>query len=191
MKQLYYTQEGQSYILKSQSKRFVHDFGEMGESGDIEVVVNGPITNQSNERFRLDFKTDKPIIPVQCCYGAVKVVGGTRYVDVMSVYYSFHDVDFDIVNNQHLPGLTKMVPCVQAIYYTSNSHYAYGIKYGQTVLSTTDFIPCTGRAGFKFKNFMADSFTDDADAVTIPIVSPATVNEVQVDITFLYFELQT
>lgn len=189
MQQIYYTQEGTPYVLKVQTNRFNYDFGGVADSGTLEVTVNGAMTGQSDDQFRLDIKTNNPIIPVMCVYGCNDGTASPiiRYADIMSVYYSFHEVTFNAISQRHLAPLTKMAALVDRIYFTDTDHYAYSLKYGQVVLTANDFIPVNGICGFKFKPFMSDAFDNDATEITIP----ALVNNTQIGISFLYFELQT
>jgi len=189
MQQIYYTQEGTPYTLKVQTNRFNYNFGGVAESGALQVCINGAMTGQSSARFRLDIQTNSPIIPVMCVYGCNHATASpiTRYADIMSVYYSFHEVTFSTISNKHLAPLTKMAALIDRIYLTDLDHYAYSLRYGQAVLTDGDFIQTNGICGFQFKPFMSDAFDADSEEITIP----ALVNGTNIGISFLYFELQT
>lgn len=186
MEQIYYTQEGIPYTLKSTSKLTtavianpVTDFLKML------VAINPPAAGPGVLDWQfIEVKTSRPIIPIMYNVGMV-TAAGTVGADISAPYYGFTR-DGSVQTNNLIP-LSKMSPVLSLMDFSDFVNFHYGCKYGQAVFSEGDFITTQGECRFPFFPMQVFGMNRVFPASADMVVPNGTY---QVAITTTYFELQ-
>lgn len=186
MQQLYYTQEGKPYVIKTVSRKY--NFAESFANFYYALVYVNNV-NTPTDKFTLALTTSKKIIPIKACFTAGSVSLGTPILDIQSVYYSLIRGNNALVGTydsyDHLSAITKMTALAERQFYSSDNFYGYSIKYGEAVLCENDFINPSGGCAFYFTPSIAMALNNfvQANITTTPDTYSSNV-------TFTYFELQ-
>jgi hypothetical protein len=180
MKQIYFTEEGSAYVLKSITKNLRAEVFAAG-GYELAVHINTPVTG--SQPSKLEFTTAKRIIPVIATLAIVdSYSSGNPLVDISTSYYwslRGSSLSFD-----GQPSQTKLYPLVDEMFYTSVNFYNYNVRYNQAVFNDGDFIDASTGIILSFVSSKANAF---AAVSTVPIVAAGTYD---CSVNFLYFELQ-
>lgn len=190
MKQIYYTQEGTPYILKT-STYFNPAYLLIAPNRLIPVVMVNFPTGYSTSNFgSFQVSTGKKIVPVSYSFSAVVdiVLEPVSTVDVGSVYWVAQNGNqagtvftTDIKSKQVL---AKLYPLANRVYYSNNLNYNYSLAYNQAVLSDNDFLEANNPLGIAFFEKLSYCMTASGDYSGI--VPGGTY---KVAGTFTYFEM--
>jgi hypothetical protein len=136
MDQYYYTEEGEKYVLRVITKT---EPATVGVSGLVvpAVTLNNP-TPSTDNGWQLSLQTEKKIIPL--LYGLTMINNTGVMVDIVSPYYALFISVPTSLSLENQRSLFKTVPNIERQYFTDNSHYGYGLKYGQCVYKGSDFL---------------------------------------------------
>lgn len=189
MEQIYYTQEGSRYILKTVS--LTNAFTEAAARNTAFGVCVYTDTAPTLDRYSIGVKSVKKIIPVSASLSAISTVSGNVIVDIESTYYTtvrgINGLVGAIPSFDNMKPLSKMSPLVDNVFYTNTNFYGYKIKYGQVVLSDVDFMSPQGGLSFMFTSNLAFAYTNSyllMSNISIP------ADSYSIAIVFTYFELQ-
>jgi hypothetical protein len=187
MKQVYYTQEGHSYILKSINKDINVTFA--GATGIINTVgVNLTAAEKAaivNQTF-LFVDTGKKIIPLSYTFSAFNLpVPNTVASNTVKCYYDIGSWGGGAKYNKYKTTLAKTVPYIERIYYTDDLFHAYTVQYNQLVFSDEDFIETSQGLGVRFTGTLTQAMTGQ-----VVESESLAAGQYAITITFTYFEMQ-
>ncbi len=184
MKQLFYTEEGSIYVVRTATKNSVLNVLAGPAGIDINVAINTttiPLTTD----LPIFVSTSKKIIPISLNMAAVSQANVIT-IDIASVFYTMvSGPGVGSLSYVQGPSQSKMFPLVDRIYYTSNSLYAYNVMYNQIVFSDSDFIDTTPGLGLYYSPDRASAMTGRAT----PTITLA-AGTYDFSTTFVYLELQ-
>jgi hypothetical protein len=189
MEQIYYTQEGHGYVLRTVSQN-PRAFSTPGTTrGVVQVRVNNTATIYPDPPYgansTININTTKKIIPVQ----AFAVITGnvTPVVDIASVYYfPIRGIEAPFVNSyEHFRSLGKTLPLTTRIYDDTEENYHHNFMYGQAVYNDSDFIDPTSGITFVFVNRQSMAMTNG----TIDFHYEIPVGDYYQSMIFTYFEM--
>lgn len=180
MKQVFYTQEGKKYVLKTVSKVLDDQPGGPYDATPV-LVFNSP--GFSENPFRVLVDSPRKIIPISCTATARNTSG--TVIDITSCYYALIRTT---VSYDHLQGISKSIPLIDSQYYTNENFYSYNFRYTQAVYSESDFIDPNGGLQLYFVNNKTDALGGwtSASAPTMPAGSAF-----RTVVIFTYFELMS
>ncbi len=182
MKNIFYTQEGNAYVLKVATKNLT---GQV-VAAPINSFPNVQLNNTPSVTFAgniLQFDCTKKIIPVQLNASLIDEATSFVTVDVQSVYYDVLK-SLGAASYLHQPSMVKLIPYVDRIYYTDDNHYGYNVRYGQAIFSDVDFMDVNSVTTLRYKPSLAQGLINTATGFTL--VPAATYS---CSITFIYFEM--
>lgn len=180
---IFYTQEGKPYVLKTVTKYIPAYVVTIPPLVLIPSVSINPLTPDP-AGLSLEFNTDKKIIPVSY---TLSIRGLSSYCDIASPYYW-------VVRPQGLTPLidpiaqrtlSKQVPMVDRVFYTSDNFFNYNIRYNDLIFSDSDFINTQGYMVFYFTASLMQAFTFQDAGITVTSVSETIIYAS----TFTYFEM--
>lgn len=185
MNQIFYTQEGSPYIIKTATFNVDNEALVAPLSVSPTVLLNDSSTNSS--LGNLSITTKKNIIPISLSMAVrdVFAVAPGIIVDITSPYYFGVRGVTPILENApdaQLP-LSKMIPLIDRIFFTDSANFGFNVRYGQAVFSDGDFIDVKSRMFISFTSEQATALTFTQDGFTIPI------GTYDGNMTFIYFEL--
>jgi hypothetical protein len=190
LEQLYYTQEGKPYILKSVTKNFASFIpgSDITFNPLLDVNVNLPTIN--NKPWAIGITSPKKIIPLFCTFSACEVVTGLVQANISSPFYQVLLGNGTITGYYGVKAISKGLAMIDRLFFSNNQNYAFNIRYGQIVYSVDDFISPSSGLLISFTNNLANAITITPTPVTESIKLLNAVNY-STCVTFLYFELQT
>jgi hypothetical protein len=196
MKQIYYTQEGTAYYLRSAS-RLIRSLPIAINTGlNPNVTFNEAVNNVNpNSPDTIYVETGKAIIPLLMFYNVINTAVGVTLCSNQMPYWSVQNVGTGtpITNANGLTPLLKNLANVETQYKeipipafpAQPLNDKYGIKYNQCVYSEKDFITLENKTIVAFRT------TPDAITVGVPIVQGvmSAGNNYAISQSVIYFEL--
>jgi hypothetical protein len=189
MNNIYYTQEGTPYILKSISKNIPNWSSITGTiAPNVFVNIN---SDNSGVAYIIDLKTSKKIIPISLSFAALDNSNLSIFANVTSPYYACFRNKTTILNPlkstfEQLRPLGKIIPFIDRPFFTDNQNFFYNVKYNDSVFSDVDFITPVGGFFIEFTSNQVDALTSNPSSIGfIPFVAGPFYNT---SITFCYFE---
>lgn len=188
MEQIFYTQEGSRYILKTVSRNLT--FVEAANSNYYPLICINSI-DSANGPFYLSMTTDKRIIPVTASFSARSTGAGGSIVDIQSPYYALFRGNTGLTgfsnSTDNIVPLSKSSPIVERVFYTSNNFYNYNFKYSQSVYCNNDFISTQGGISLIFTPSLSFAYSGVAFGLNTISTTP---DSYYATVVFTYFELQ-
>lgn len=183
MQQIYYTQEGNAYVLKTVTK-YTRSVALVSgnQLGFVVTFNNSPFTPPDYTSFKI--VTNKRIVPVMFFAGMEGAVSNDVSVNISTPYFIMQRSG--TFKTDYLKALSKMIPNINMIMYTDNGNYGYGLKYGQSVLSDQDFIEVTQGCDFFIADILGYAMVGRQHNPTI--LTPS--GNYNLGISFAYFEMQ-
>lgn len=184
MKQLFYTEEGSAYIVKTVTKNLMGQVIADPINYQLIANVNQPV---SASLATIQVTTPKRIIPV-CANLAFVSTAGVTTANISSVYYGAirgnvpNENAYDQQSSQ-----AKMFPLVDQIFYTTNNLYAYNVRYTQAVFTDSDFIDVSAGVSFYFQSDLAQALTIMPNGGSLVVIPAGTY---YISETFTFLELQ-
>jgi len=184
MKQIYYTQEGKPYVIKTVTRQSSGTYAVPTGLG-TSVIINMDSIPITTQYLTISLSTPRKIIPVSCSFSLSQGGGVAPDVDVQSVYYGMTRGNVPNYDSwDHMSAISKMIPLANKIFYASNQLYGYNVFYNQAVLTESDFIDMTGGVIFFFGPELSNALTNTSmGGATIPAVA------FRSNVVFTYFEL--
>ncbi len=182
MVQIFYTQEGTPYVLRTVTKYTPNIAIGLGSGVQFAVKFNTSALAVA-EYTSFQIYTQKRVIPVMFNASMQTYLDDELWVNIASPFFSM--TRQTAMKQDYAKAASKMWPMVEMIMYTNNANYNYGIKYGQTVLSDSDFVEVTQGCEFHPKALLAEGLTHYLGAV-FPGQPAGNYN---FGLTFCYFEL--
>jgi hypothetical protein len=188
--QIFYTQEGKAYILKTATKYIAgYVVAAPPHSVNAFVEINAAAINTNPDALSL--QTNKPILPVSfsVCMNDVTVpLSPVVVTDITSPYYIFARVMPGIPTFLDPDGhkaISKMIPLIDRVFFTSNLFYGYNVKYNDFIPNDSDFLIIQGLSYLYFQPSLANALTGYAPSNTLPVGTTL----LNATIVFTYFEL--
>jgi hypothetical protein len=188
--QIFYTQEGKAYVLKTATKYTAgYVVGVPPQNLNAFIEINASAINTNPDV--LSMQTTKPMIPVSLSISITDVTAPASPVvvtDITSTYYTFLRVTAGVPTFLDPDGhkaISKMIPLIQRVFYTSDFFYGYNVKYNDFIPNDSDFLIIQGLSYLYFQPSLANALTGYAPTNTLPVGS-TTLNAT---VVFTYFEL--
>lgn len=183
MEQIYYTQEGKPYVLKTISKTGDYTaFVPFSTGFNVFVNLNAPTALAT--AVSLQTNTPKRIIPVMGTFSLIKTSDSSTYANISSPYYFTYFGDFSTREFASLRALGKMNPLIDRLFFSDTKNYAYNARYGEAVFATDDFLNPSAGLIVSFNTDLAGALTATGQTFSIA------ADTYKIAITFTYFELQ-
>lgn len=188
----FYTTEGKKYNLRVVTQR-----GSLTASGN-DIIFITRINNTYDagigggvEFYYLDAKTEKKIIPIMAYLSFANIT--VNQIEIASCYYGMTRGKGPPFTNmvgtfEYAKSITKMLPLITAMQYTSTRNYKYALKYTDAVLSETDFMNMQTGAWLYWGGNLNTALNDATVLADLRMLCPA--DDYVVGATFIYFELE-
>lgn len=158
MQQVYYTQEGQPYVLKTVTKN-VSPYASGNIAAYPTLYVNWDQGVDTAFPNAINITTSKKIIPLYATFSAIKISDSTVFIDIATPFYYVLLGDGSMGSYSGVKSLSKMLPYVQRSYFTDNSHFSYINNYGSVVYSLDDFLNVSSKLYVAFELSQAWALT--------------------------------
>lgn len=180
MKQLFYTQEGNPYILKTANKTSVLSIA-APQVLYKQVIFNSESLGAFPEQS-IGISAVKKIIPVSYTISAFLNAAGTLNANISECYYITYYASTSSTKNRSC--LAKSVPLIDRVFYTDDANHGYSFRYSQAVYSDTDFLD-TDNLTLYMVNTLDRAMCFQYDQAS-PSLAAA---DYTLAITFTYFEM--
>jgi hypothetical protein len=190
MQQIYYTQEGTAYVLRTAST--MSDVSiPVDSEGAIIVAINntGEDIMPGYDNSIIEVITSKKIIPVGA-YLSWATASAT-IVDISAFFYLMMEGKTAPFNNSniHWSAMGKMMPLLEKndIGITNPNSYHYNVRYGQAVFNDNDFIDPSIGLSLIYCEVQSGMLTQGASSSDITFNLPA--DDYTYGLIFTYFEM--
>jgi len=141
MEQVFYTQQGNPYVIKSATKTVEYtvppaSFYQERPRAFVNRVDLAQIIDTMPDNIGIN--TSSKIVPLMMVCAWVDTNTSNIEVDQTSPYYSMQRGGGS--DAAYMPSLSKIIPLIDRVYYTSPAEYQYNLRYGQIVLNDIDFM---------------------------------------------------
>jgi hypothetical protein len=183
MEQIFYTQEGKPYILKSVTKNRPSFTGVFNFTyPELRVNFN---TSAGLLPGSTDIDTPKKIIPISASLGIYDLTLGDVAIDITTPFYSVVN-GFGTSNGFYgQRAQAKILPLIDRSFFNDLTHFAYSVKYGQSVYCLEDFIPTSDGLLISFNYSQAIGLTNQNPG----IISSDPTHTYSSSLVIVYFEL--
>jgi hypothetical protein len=185
MKRIFFTEEGRPYVIRTVSKRYR---GEWAIGGTLTGSINinqAELTGDASY-LGLEFKTDKPVIPIIAACSIYKAISQVIIADFRTPFFSMTSGGTPEYLFDHVSAMNKLTALATRDFYSSEALYSWAIRYPLAAFSTFDFIdPRKGISFLPVKDYL--SATGGLPGDNYVVTSEA---DVIFTATFSYFELQ-